>query len=144
MYNHKKAQQSKNRVHISWDILYFSLAQSFWNFVHSTAVITIMDSWMDVLDEWDFVGLGHILHCDRHRPSPFRLIKGKLDLLREGGDQLFMLMLTSWDGNAFRVRSYHISGLSGICMARYIDWQRFNRSGHIECTGARYMRRIRQ
>ena len=22
MYNHKKAQQSKNRVHISWDILY--------------------------------------------------------------------------------------------------------------------------
>ena len=23
MYNHNKAQQSKNRVHISWDILYF-------------------------------------------------------------------------------------------------------------------------
>ena len=22
MYNHSKAQQSKNRVHISWDILY--------------------------------------------------------------------------------------------------------------------------
>ena len=22
MYNHNKAQQSKNRVHISWDILY--------------------------------------------------------------------------------------------------------------------------
>ena len=24
MYNHNKAQQSKNRVHISWDILYSS------------------------------------------------------------------------------------------------------------------------
>ena len=24
MYNHNKAQQSKNRVHISWDILYVS------------------------------------------------------------------------------------------------------------------------
>ena len=23
MYNHNKAQQSKNRVHIYWDILYF-------------------------------------------------------------------------------------------------------------------------
>ena len=28
MYNHNKAQQSSNRVHISWDILYIdSLAQ---------------------------------------------------------------------------------------------------------------------
>ena len=25
MYNHNKAQQSKNRVHISWDILYTAL-----------------------------------------------------------------------------------------------------------------------
>ena len=25
MYNHNKAQQSKNRVHISWDILYASI-----------------------------------------------------------------------------------------------------------------------
>ena len=25
MYNHNKAQQSKNRVHISWDILYIML-----------------------------------------------------------------------------------------------------------------------
>ena len=25
MYNHNKAQQSKNRVHISWDILYIFL-----------------------------------------------------------------------------------------------------------------------
>ena len=24
MYNHNKAQQSKNRVHISWDILYMA------------------------------------------------------------------------------------------------------------------------
>ena len=31
MYNHNKAQQSKNRVHISWDILYsraFSMIHS--------------------------------------------------------------------------------------------------------------------
>ena len=27
MYNHNKAQQSKNRVHISWDILYLALAK---------------------------------------------------------------------------------------------------------------------
>ena len=26
MYNHNKAQQSKNRVHISWDILYENIA----------------------------------------------------------------------------------------------------------------------
>ena len=26
MYNHNKAQQSKNRVHISWDILYLYVA----------------------------------------------------------------------------------------------------------------------
>ena len=25
MYNHNKAQQSKNRVHISWDILYLRI-----------------------------------------------------------------------------------------------------------------------
>ena len=28
MYNHNKAQQSKNRVHISWSILYLNLWQS--------------------------------------------------------------------------------------------------------------------
>ena len=28
MYNHNKAQQSKNRVHISWDILYIGQADS--------------------------------------------------------------------------------------------------------------------
>ena len=29
MYNHNKAQQSKNRVHISWDILYIWLINKF-------------------------------------------------------------------------------------------------------------------
>ena len=29
MYNHNKAQQSKNRVHISWDILYVCDADSY-------------------------------------------------------------------------------------------------------------------
>ena len=31
MYNHNKAQQSKNRVHISWDILYNLLPQGVLN-----------------------------------------------------------------------------------------------------------------
>ena len=31
MCNHNKAQQSKNRVHISWDILYVVLCTWFWN-----------------------------------------------------------------------------------------------------------------
>ena len=30
MYNHNKAQQSKNRVHISWDILYVSQTSDNW------------------------------------------------------------------------------------------------------------------
>ena len=29
MYNHNKAQQNKNRVHISWDILYLKSADGF-------------------------------------------------------------------------------------------------------------------
>ena len=29
MYNHNKAQQSKNRVYISWDILYVSRGMTF-------------------------------------------------------------------------------------------------------------------
>ena len=35
MYNHNKAQQSKNRVHISWDILYGYIA---WQ-IHYVAAI---------------------------------------------------------------------------------------------------------
>ena len=31
MYNHNKAQQSKNRVHISWDILYLPRAIVVWS-----------------------------------------------------------------------------------------------------------------
>ena len=34
MYNHNKAQQSKNRVHISWDILLY--ADDTWNHVKGT------------------------------------------------------------------------------------------------------------
>ena len=30
MYNHNKAQQSKNRVHISWDILYLTSTYLAW------------------------------------------------------------------------------------------------------------------
>ena len=29
MFNHNKAQQSKNRVHISWDILYIIVGKHF-------------------------------------------------------------------------------------------------------------------
>ena len=31
MYNHNKAQQSKNRVHISWDILYVAIQENGFN-----------------------------------------------------------------------------------------------------------------
>ena len=45
MYNHNKAQQSKNRVHISWDILYastkFDLNKVF--FVECIEKSTVMD-----------------------------------------------------------------------------------------------------
>ena len=38
MYNHNKAQQSKNRVHISWDILYASPKQNRCDFLVSLYV----------------------------------------------------------------------------------------------------------
>ena len=41
MYNHNKAQQSKNRVHISWDILYMLLAIWEWYVRMVYAKITI-------------------------------------------------------------------------------------------------------
>ena len=34
MYNHNKAQQSKDRVHISWDILYVQITVSFHRFAY--------------------------------------------------------------------------------------------------------------
>ena len=38
MYNHNKAQQSKNRVHISWDILYemndLSMQKTHWLLIY--------------------------------------------------------------------------------------------------------------
>ena len=37
MYNHNKAQQSKNRVHISWDILYVI------SHGHGWGVVTLLD-----------------------------------------------------------------------------------------------------
>ena len=48
MYNHNKAQQSKNRVHISWDILYsndFFILIALWHkyqFVLITAVVILI------------------------------------------------------------------------------------------------------
>ena len=33
MYNHNKAQQSQNRVHISWDILYAALGRDVQTYV---------------------------------------------------------------------------------------------------------------
>ena len=44
MYNHNKAQQSKNRVHISWDILYVDvLFANYWDkFVQNTFVSVII------------------------------------------------------------------------------------------------------
>ena len=39
MYNHKKAQQSKNRVHISWDILYLTRGIIFYNLVKQYKIL---------------------------------------------------------------------------------------------------------
>ena len=41
MYNHNKAQQSKNRVHISWDILYAGQAIS--SYRHDSTVMSYRD-----------------------------------------------------------------------------------------------------
>ena len=38
MYNHNKAQQSKNRVHISWDILYLTKIECDQNVSYSISV----------------------------------------------------------------------------------------------------------
>ena len=38
MYNHNKAQQSKNRVHISWDILYYDDFEENWLRYNDTAL----------------------------------------------------------------------------------------------------------
>ena len=46
MYNHNKAQQSKNRVHISWDILYF---------VNSYHVYYRITCWQSVQCYWIIV-----------------------------------------------------------------------------------------
>ena len=39
MYNHNKAQQSKNRVHISWDILYCISEYNFHGFQNRFFII---------------------------------------------------------------------------------------------------------
>ena len=45
MYNHNKAQQSKNRVHISWDVLYYfadGLLDQLWNLQEKGVLIYTM------------------------------------------------------------------------------------------------------
>ena len=53
MYNHNKAQQSKNRVHISWDILYVchSTLKSEWNRNQMTDILqtTLFDDSLCVM-----------------------------------------------------------------------------------------------
>ena len=46
MYNHNKAQQSKNRVHISWDILYEILNKTELTLGHVNIQAT---SWSSIL-----------------------------------------------------------------------------------------------
>ena len=56
MYNHNKAQQSKNRVHISWDILYVayvitgSFIDMIWLFCYINAILnkTIISWYMEI------------------------------------------------------------------------------------------------
>ena len=86
MYSHNKAQQSKNRVHISWDILYrgltglpaserfsglfctcFEISISIWNMVytqsrkcHTSSHITIRSLWPTYSQKWVTVIFLHI------------------------------------------------------------------------------------
>ena len=41
MYNHNKAQQSKNRVHISWDILYAQYINTAYRILVCTIFVNI-------------------------------------------------------------------------------------------------------
>ena len=45
MYNHNKAQQSKNRVHISWGILY--MPYLLYNIFDTEAYVAYMQPWID-------------------------------------------------------------------------------------------------
>ena len=59
MYNHNKAQQSKNRVHISWDILYPDHLQNWLDFGRALSMILIMVSiifgvsWQYLENAWE-------------------------------------------------------------------------------------------
>ena len=64
MYNHNKAQQSKNHVHISWDILYY-LARA-WNQAKWVVLILILHQRVWFLECWNgpsIVGPQICGHC---------------------------------------------------------------------------------
>ena len=44
MYNHNKAQQSKNRVHISWDILYYQFIFLYLQNIHELYQFSYCDA----------------------------------------------------------------------------------------------------
>ena len=58
MYNHNKAQQSKNRVHISWDILYLYWFSGFkqnhgWQNIVPVAQCAVPIALVALLDLWE-------------------------------------------------------------------------------------------
>ena len=67
MYNHNKAQQSKNRVHISWDILYLQ---------HTHTADYILEEYIIFLKlAWILVILNTF---NSSRPSPGTMLTLKL------------------------------------------------------------------
>ena len=72
MYNHIKAQQSKNRVHISWDILYISVQYN----IPTIHLFPATSRWKCVLERimglcWGGISEGHssymrlVRHCEK-------------------------------------------------------------------------------
>ena len=60
MYNHNKAQQSKNRVHISWDILYHGYQPIATRFVPMLTIMFIDNHYqqpLKVLNVYEFLWL---------------------------------------------------------------------------------------
>ena len=54
MYNHNKAQQSKNRVHLSWDILYTAILHGT-NISHLMITHDDVSKWRHFPRYWPFV-----------------------------------------------------------------------------------------
>ena len=75
MYNHNKAQQSKNRVHISWDILYIEPYPATWQFVghHCVCRWHLMVLGRQQVQCWIQTRISYVLIISIIRNSPLGL-----------------------------------------------------------------------